>query len=395
MKRSHTISEKGQSLVIVALLMFAFLGMLALVLDGGNAYFQRRNAQNAADAGALAATSTWCETGDWGLAYADGIQYSVTENGVDSATVSQVDPDNRIVQVKTSITFNTFFGRILGQPQMTAVASAKAGCYPISSGLGVLPIAWSCRDPIPVDDDDPYESDECAIRYMDEGEVCTPASDLMYVIVDSATIEEETLCQSPPNSGIPAGAVDCDIDDDGENDLEPLSGGNRSWLDLDGGGGGASSLSEWVQYGFPEDINTHYWFAGQTGVANSVYKDVENYQEGNDVIIPVFDQLCPNGVPDTGCPAMVHENPPDPYDDTIIASGGSSTDYFHIISFSVFHITCVDSASSGPCPGNKALDMDPNVKTIEGCFVRDYTPGGGGGPNDNPWMGAWTVYLLD
>ncbi len=46
--------EDGQSLVIVALGMVAFIAILALVIDGGNAYAAKRQAQNAADAGALA-----------------------------------------------------------------------------------------------------------------------------------------------------------------------------------------------------------------------------------------------------------------------------------------------------------------------------------------------------
>ncbi len=47
--------ERGQVLVIAALLMTALVGFLALVVDVGNAYAQRRYMQNAADAAALAA----------------------------------------------------------------------------------------------------------------------------------------------------------------------------------------------------------------------------------------------------------------------------------------------------------------------------------------------------
>jgi len=382
MKTRNFFSQSGQSLVLIALMLVLFLGMLAVVLDGGYGYYQRRIAQNAADAGALAAASVLCETGDWGQAAAAGIQYAVDENGADSAVVTQLD--ERLVQVDTAITFDSFFGAVLGRPTITTGASAVSGCYAPGSGLGVLPIAWSCRPPIGGSD-----SEDCAIRFMQAGEDCTPLSDNMYVIVDSATIEEETLCQDPPNSGLPAGAVDCDVDDDYENDLEPLSGGNRAWLDLNGGGGGADDLSAWVRGGFPTDIDVHYWFAGQTGVTTKVYNTVADYQTGNDVIIPVFDQFCPSGVPNINCPGLMHP------EDTIIVSGGSSTDYFHVISFAIFHITCVEAGSHGPCPGNDALGMDPNVKTIEGCFVTGYTPGGGGGPNDNPWAGAWTVYIIE
>ena len=47
-------SKRAQSLVIVALSATALFGIIALGLDAGRLYFQRRDVQNAADAGALA-----------------------------------------------------------------------------------------------------------------------------------------------------------------------------------------------------------------------------------------------------------------------------------------------------------------------------------------------------
>ncbi|MFN3928982.1 MAG: pilus assembly protein TadG-related protein [Thermoflexus sp.] len=47
---------RGQALVLLALAFAGMLALLALAIDGGNAYAQRRRAQNAADAAALSAT---------------------------------------------------------------------------------------------------------------------------------------------------------------------------------------------------------------------------------------------------------------------------------------------------------------------------------------------------
>src|SRR5438105_7501479 len=47
--------ERGQVLVLAAMMMTALIGFLALVIDVGNAYAQRRMVQNAADAASLAA----------------------------------------------------------------------------------------------------------------------------------------------------------------------------------------------------------------------------------------------------------------------------------------------------------------------------------------------------
>src|SRR2546429_4723953 len=46
--------KRAKSLVIVALSATALFGIIALGLDAGRLYFQRRDVQNAADAGALA-----------------------------------------------------------------------------------------------------------------------------------------------------------------------------------------------------------------------------------------------------------------------------------------------------------------------------------------------------
>jgi hypothetical protein len=50
----HTNRKRGQSIVIVALSATALFGIIALGMDAGRLYFQRRDVQNAADAGALA-----------------------------------------------------------------------------------------------------------------------------------------------------------------------------------------------------------------------------------------------------------------------------------------------------------------------------------------------------
>ena len=61
MKRnSFSKNEQGQAIVIMAFALIALLAFAALAIDGGNAYVERRRAQNGADAGALAgARQVW------------------------------------------------------------------------------------------------------------------------------------------------------------------------------------------------------------------------------------------------------------------------------------------------------------------------------------------------
>ena len=56
-------SKRGQSLVIIALSATALFGIIALGLDAGRLYFERRDVQNAADAGALAGAQELIPTG--------------------------------------------------------------------------------------------------------------------------------------------------------------------------------------------------------------------------------------------------------------------------------------------------------------------------------------------
>jgi hypothetical protein len=114
--------------------------------------------------------------------------------------------------------------------------------------------------------------------------------------------------------------------------------------------------------------------------------------------VPVFDQYC-DGVPTTVCPEIYHPNLDDPAEDITVLSGGASVLYFHIITFSVFHINCVDAPGTGAsCPGHDwAVELGTipdNAKTIEGYFIEDWDPDLGGKPGDGIYGGAYTVFLI-
>lgn len=410
--------EKGQSLVVLAILMLVFLGMLAWVLDGGYAYFMRRNAQNAADAGALAGADIYCETEIWsnGSNGAKEIaeRYAIIENNADSATASLAG--ERIVQVDTSITFNTFFGSILGQPAITVPASAKAGCYPPKVSEGVIPVAWSCREPTEIEDPGPgyppppaWDSEDCEFLY---GNMDNPNLGQKYIIMDAIKLGQDMIdgCMDPtkPNDHEDnLYLIDCDLDDDGTIDL--LTGGERSWLDLDGESSDAGELRDWILEPGSANIQTHVWLMGSDGGKTTVY-DAALQKEGDDVILPVFNHNCAMNaegetagrLEDTQCfiDFSATEGGPDPkIGGNNPNVDGNNVDYFHIISFAVFHIECVSNKPSKDCPIKTiAIDQgiaEPNTFSIEGYFVRGYLPEGGGGPNNLPWLGAWTVYLIE
>src|SRR5579859_3186445 len=111
MKAFIARQERGQSAVLVALLLVALMGMLALAIDGGYALFMRRQAQNAADAGALAGAHDYCVSQNAASAITRANEYAITRNG---ATRTLVQVNNGIVTVSATITMATTFGAVLG-----------------------------------------------------------------------------------------------------------------------------------------------------------------------------------------------------------------------------------------------------------------------------------------
>ncbi len=57
MNTKHFNSEKGQAIVYLVIGLVVFLGFVALAIDGGMVLADRRDAQNATDASALAGAS--------------------------------------------------------------------------------------------------------------------------------------------------------------------------------------------------------------------------------------------------------------------------------------------------------------------------------------------------
>src|SRR5436853_2778552 len=56
--------QSGQAIVLIALMMIGLIGMLGLAIDGGRAYIDRRELQDAVDAAVLAAGDNYELQGD-------------------------------------------------------------------------------------------------------------------------------------------------------------------------------------------------------------------------------------------------------------------------------------------------------------------------------------------
>ncbi|HLF87816.1 MAG TPA: pilus assembly protein TadG-related protein, partial [Anaerolineales bacterium] len=385
-------AEQGQILVIFSIAVIAFVAILALVLDGGLAYASRRAAQNAADAGALAGARVYCVTEDITEATYVAREYAITRNEAAEAYVT-FDTENKVTTVTTTVPLETSFAHIWGFGAVDASAVAAAGCVYPGTGNGVLPIAWACLPPI---NESLSGSEDCQEQMITEDTLneyltdppmpkCDPICPELYILMnDNSTLDDQ--CYDPDTN--PIGPIDCDIDDDGDNDV--LGNGGRSWLDLNGSGGGASELIDWIDGGFDSDIYTHMWVPEQSGVNTSVFMAVDDYLVGQIAAVPVFDSICDNPDTNAACAGLIHP------EDVLLPGSG---DFYHIIGFAAFYITCVDTGGGGTgCPGHDAAvandtDFAHNTKTIEGYFITGFVSGLGGGSSSGIDTGAYALLL--
>jgi len=389
--------EKGQVLPMVVVSFIVIIGMVALITDGGAIMSNRRIAQAAADAGALAGAQRAC------LGYNDAkavAEYYATVNN--NATTALATVSNRQVTVNTTVEHPSFFARIFGDPTLEASAEAIAGCYSVK-GKGVVPLAWHCfpNDGVgPFNDE--YGCEMQTLSWESIGPLVDPNWDppsekvstlsiidydgnsVVYKksgtsIVDNATgkippdqiyiiFDSDKLCVSE---------IDCDLDNDGKNDLQ--IGGDRSWLYLTAS---TSNIAQWITDNGAHPnftLDAHKWLTGKSGTeADIPIKMVDQHWPGQVVLVPVYNEICmhdPSITP--ACVAAAHGSPWPVYggaDD--FSEIKNQVPYYHIVAFAPFYISCV--SKQGDCPGYIYADkiingnkLKDNEKVIEGYFLSD------------------------
>jgi hypothetical protein len=417
---------------MIALGLLAFIAILALVLDGGNAYAAKRQAQNAADAGALAGATAMCKAQSESAGETAAITYAVS-NGAVNPPLVDVSLSSATVVVTATVTKDTFFAGVIGFPQVSPVAVAEAACQtPV--GMGVLPVAWACRQTVlggmnlpGIDCAQKIYNVNCFNKYNGE---CT------YILMDSVKVKDnkkggncdpdvtdptdpkfcysqnDLVCSAPdPNdcSYVAPNTTDCDLNNDCVDEL--MTGGARSWLDLNGGGGGASELTNWIKNGFPDPIPPHSWLPEESGVATSIFHTAAASVVGKDVVLPVFNKVC-DQYPNIWDPNFPNESTSQcTYGSHDIMTATGNNMNFHVWTFSEFHVTCVQTGKNkvtaetgyqfnnhkNNCNGHNSAvsngSIDDNDKTIEGYFIK-YDIGGYGGSGSFNDAGVFTVILI-
>ena len=154
--RRRGADESGVVIVLVAVLMVVILGAAALAIDVGSIYKAQRQAQTAADAGALAASQDLPSSTV--SATTDATNYATTNYpGATASVTTPYGGSANEVKVTVSASTPSFFGQILGLTHANVSASAVAGvnssavpaaifAYNSNCSLGGVSITGSSED---------------------------------------------------------------------------------------------------------------------------------------------------------------------------------------------------------------------------------------------------------
>lgn len=295
---------EGQVLVIVALSLVALVAVVALAVDVGNIYAERRKMQNAADAGALAGAYEICHGDDSESAIiAKAQQYTVDQNGAMGADIKVhvLDSGDPIsVTVVATETAKTFFAGLIGWREVDISAEAAAVCGKAKSSGLVWPIGYSePKWPGYVScDNDPGDPPEYVILWVDGESECGPG--------------EFNCCNlyKKKNDAVPEIFLpNCS---NGQPDNPPLDA--RTWIDFSAGiilddpcdqpGCGDSELRDRIVGQDNKGNACQSWLeiptciAGDMGVKTDSWKAAEEAID-KIVVIPLFDpaQSGANGDP--------------------------------------------------------------------------------------------------
>ena len=172
--------ENGQAIVIIALAMVGLLAFAALAVDGGNSFKERRVAQNAADAGALAGARTiWLQRtafNEFETPVLQAINTAAEANGIEDTdgapgnhvndnvqayyvdyigsgseytllnevgALGVIPPGAEGIRVVAKREFRAFIAGLIGRPNLAADAEAVAVIIP-PAGCGDYAIYASC-----------------------------------------------------------------------------------------------------------------------------------------------------------------------------------------------------------------------------------------------------------
>jgi Flp pilus assembly protein TadG len=203
--------DEGQVLIQTTIMLLVLLGFVALAVDVGHVYGERRRLQNAADAGALAGAYELCRLSPADVARARAIEY-MERNGVPADEIAEDDVviEGNVVNVTAQETTDTFLAGFAGFPTLDVGATAAAACGAATSACGLWPLAFERG-------------------FWDENLECGE----QFVVWDAEkeNPKEESVCMIGGEARPLCDCYICDLDSDGEDDFRLVTETSRGWLD--------------------------------------------------------------------------------------------------------------------------------------------------------------------
>lgn len=279
----------GQIIVIMALALVALLAMVALIVDGGNAFAQQRQTQNAADAAAEAGAVVLVQRmagvvpAKTDADVVSAVNSAAAANGIATPTAVYTDINgtslgvtvggatgNLIptaaagVEAAGSKSFRTQVAGVIGLNTLTASARATAVAGVLQqtcsadAGCGVLPVTF------------PLQQDQCD----DSGDQDSLKIDW--------TKSNYDLAIGPPPTGIEYTIPLC-----------KNGPGTVGWLDWAPPNGGTSELVSSITTPDNPAVSVPGWVGSESGNTNAKsVEDAINAYHYKVVLIPQFDGPC-------------------------------------------------------------------------------------------------------
>ena len=411
MYKSRRDGVRGQVIVVLALAMVPLLVMAGLVVDGGYAFSQQRNAQNGLDAAAQAGAVVLVQNMPFRIKgqaeprsdqdVLGAILASASGNGITSTPTAiytditgesigvtvgslggQPPPTTAYgVRVGGDIAFNTFFSTVAGFAGFTASAKATAIAGAIDS-------------------------------------ICAATDGSCQFVPVTFPIGALTTCtgnnsQSTSNTNLPYSFV---ANPTAANEMIiPLcstAAGNVGWLNIEPdnsecNGGGSTDLACDISTPSQTELQLPLWIHAVTGNTNSTQVQdalnqysgptVGTYEPGLDQVlqIPLYEcidndvgQVGPNPL----CPA--NRTPPEP-----VVTGTGSQTYYRVVGVAAFILDKAYIQSNNPqcneAPGSPFAGGNGGTGCIKGWMTNITTSGTVGMPDSSAInQSVWGVQLI-
>lgn len=250
---NNSENDRGSVLAVTAIALLPIVMILAVVVDGGQAYLQKQQVQAAAEATVMSASRTWAETGA-PCASSSMLLADANAGANSSPTCSTTGTrSSGVTTVGVSRSTSTRFGSLLGRaaPVMSATASAAVGA---PNGItGLRPLALCINNPaVKTWRDSGFTSTAVIRTYFEGGSVGS-----------------------------------------GTNSCGSAVPGNWAVLDYAGGSSSNATTKEWVLSGYPGSITVPSQVWGNPGIVSGSI-GLETLI-GRTMIVPIFDTAINNG----------------------------------------------------------------------------------------------------